>query len=267
MDAPPSTHDVTPPSDAAITPADLRRASRARRKVLRSEIRRFTKRSRRRRLGWGIAGGAIALVAAAAFVPPYTPLFAVERVTVTGTTALDPHVISSAVSDQVGTPLGLLDRSEIKAALMKFPMIETYAVEARPPHDLNIRITERTAVGVVESDAGYTVLDAAGVVLSTSQVRPDGQPLLEVSGGPGSPAFLTVGLVIRSLPAELRSQLIGAAAGSADDVTLTLDSGAEVVWGNEQRSAEKAYILQLAVTKFPEARFFDVSTPEALIAK
>src|SRR5690606_25645002 len=118
----------------------------------------------------------------------YSPLFAVERITVVGTQTLDPAAVEAALSDQLGTPLALVDASEVKAALVAFPLIETYTLEARPPHDLTVRIVERTPVGVIASDAGYTLVDAAGVALATTPEPPADQPLLEVDGGVDSAA-------------------------------------------------------------------------------
>ncbi|MFJ4252235.1 FtsQ-type POTRA domain-containing protein [Microbacterium sp. NPDC090003] len=251
-DTPTSTHDVW-------------RAARARRKALRAEIRRFTQRSRRRRIvGWSLVG-ALLLLVGGSVAAAYSPLFAVEKITIVGATTLDPAAIESALGDQIGTPLALVDSSEIKAALIGFPLIETYALEARPPHDLTVRIVERTPVGVLRSDAGYTLVDAAGVALATTTDQPEGQPLLDIAGGTDSTAFESAGLVVRSLPADVRGQLTGVRATTADDVTLTLSSGLTVVWGSEDESATKGVVLARALAANPGAGTIDVSSPNAAV--
>ncbi|WP_312672091.1 FtsQ-type POTRA domain-containing protein [Microbacterium sp.] len=244
---------------------DVWRAARARRKALRAEIRRFTQRSRRRRITWLSIVGAIVLLIGGSVAAAYSPLFAVERITVTGTTTIDPAVIEGALADQMGTPLALVDSSEVKAALLAFPLIETYALEARPPHDLTVRIVERTPIGVIESGAGFTLVDAAGVALSTTEERPAGQPLVEVEGGVDSSAFRSAGLVVRALPADIRGALTGVRASTADDVTLTLDSGLTVVWGSEEDSALKALALSAALVKNPTASSIDVTSPDVAV--
>lgn len=253
--------------EAAVPSAsmDVWRAARARRKALRAEIRRFTQRSRRRRITWLSVVGAIVLLIGGSVAAAYSPLFAVERITVTGTTTIDPAVIEGALADQMGTPLALVDTSEVKAALLAFPLIETYALEARPPHDLTVRIVERTPIGVIESGAGFTLVDAAGVALSTTEERPAGQPLVEVEGGVDSSAFRSAGLVVRALPADIRSALTGVRASTADDVTLTLDSGLTVVWGSEEDSALKALALSAALVKNPTASSIDVTSPDVAV--
>lgn len=195
----------------------------------------------------------------------YSPLFAVEKITVVGVSTLDQATVEQALAGQLGTPLALVDASEVKAALLAFPLIETYALEAKPPHDLTVRIVERTPVGVIRSDAGYTLVDAAGVALSTTSDQPAGQPLLEIDGGADSPAFESAGLVVRSLPVDVRAALTGVTATTADDVTLTLSSGLTVAWGSSDRSVEKAAVLSQALAANPGASSIDVTSPEIAV--
>lgn len=252
--------------DPPLTTRSVWRAARARRKALRAEIRRFTQRSRRRRTIWLSAVGAVVLLIAGSVAAAYSPLFAVEKITVVGAATLDVQEIETALAGQLGRPLALVDESEVKAALVAFPLIETYALEAKPPHELAVRIVERTPIGVLESDAGFTLVDAAGVTLATTPTQPEGQPVLEVSGGISSDAFESVGLVVRSLPAEVRGLVSKVSATTLDDVTLTLNTGLTVVWGNAEQSVEKAQVLSAAMTANPDARSIDVSSPEVVVA-
>ncbi|WP_309128653.1 FtsQ-type POTRA domain-containing protein [Microbacterium sp.] len=253
--------DSAAPAGQSLRSADVWRAARARRKALRAEIRRFTQRSRRRRMVlWGWIGAVVVLVLGSV-VAAYSPLFAVQKITVAGVKTLDAASVQQALAGQVGAPLALVDASAVKAALTEFPMIESYALEARPPHELLVRIVERTPVGVIESDAGYTLVDAAGVVLSTTPERPEGQPVLKIDTGVESPAFHSAGLVIRSLPAELRATVTEVSAGSADDVSFKTSDGKTVMWGSERNSVEKALVLVELIAAAPDARTFDVSSP------
>lgn len=244
---------------------DVWRAARARRKALRAEIRRFTQRSRRRRIVWLSSIGAIVLLVGGSVAAAYSPLFAVERITVEGATSIDPAVIEAALSEQVGTPLALVDTSEVKAALLAFPLIETYSLEARPPHDLTVRIVERTPIGVIESSAGYTLVDAAGVALSTTTDPPPGQPVVDIEGGVDSTAFRSAGLVVRALPADIRAALTEVRASTADDVTLTLSTGLTVVWGSAEESGLKALALSAALVANPDAASIDVTSPDVAV--
>ncbi len=253
--------------DGAVSTSsmDVWRAARARRKALRAEIRRFTQRSRRRRIVWASVIGVIALLVGGSAAAAYSPLFAVDRVTVVGATTLDPAAVEAALAGQIGTPLALVDASAVKAALLSFPLIESYSLEAKPPHDLTVRIVERTPVGVIRSDAGFTLVDAAGVALSTTADQPAGQPVLEIEGGAGSDAFESAGLVIRSLPADVRAGLTGVRASTPDDVTLTVNSGLVVVWGSSENSPLKSEALAKALIAKPDASSIDVTSPHAVV--
>lgn len=249
-------------TDAApLRSGDVWRAARARRKALRAEIRRFTQRSRRRRMiTWGWIG-AVVVVVLGSVIAAYSPLFAVQKITVAGAKSLDTAAVQQALADQIGSPLALIDASAVKSALTEFPLIESYALEARPPHELLVRIVERTPIGVLESDAGFTLVDAAGVELSTTPEQPAGQPVLDIAGDPDSAAFRSAGLVVRSLPADLRATVTKVTARSGDDVTFTTNAGLTVVWGSDKDSVEKAIVLVELIKAAPDARSFDVSSP------
>ncbi|WP_223627851.1 FtsQ-type POTRA domain-containing protein [Microbacterium sp. EST19A] len=262
---PPPTPPIGDQEPQPTSTRDVWRAARARRKALRAEIRRFTQRSRRRRIIWLSSIGAVILLIGGSVAAAYSPLFAVEKITVAGATTLDPAVLEAALADQLGTPLALVDTSEVKAALLAFPLIETYALEARPPHDLTVRILERTPIGVIRSDAGYTLVDAAGVALATTSDQPEGQPLVDVDGGVDSPAFESAGLVVRALPADVRAALTGVTATTADDVTLTLSTGLTVVWGSAEESALKAVVLSTTMMQNPNAASIDVTSPKVAV--
>jgi cell division protein FtsQ len=249
-----------------LSAKDVWRAARARRRRLRAEIRRFTQKSRRRRIIWLSVLGALIVLVSGSAIAAYSPLFAVERINVVGAATIDAAQIQAALADQIGTPLALVSDSEVKAALMAYPLIESYALEAKPPHDLTVRIVERTPIGVIESDAGYTLVDAAGVALSTTPTVPEGQPILRVESGVESDAFESVGLVVRSLPADVRAALVEVSASTLDDVSLKLSSGLNVFWGSAERSVEKARALTSTMLANPSAGTIDVSSPDVVVA-
>jgi len=246
------------------------KAARARRRALRAEVRRFTVRQRRRRMLWVGAAASVLLVVLTTLAAAYSPLFGVERVTVVGTSLLDAATVEAALADQVGAPLPLVDESAVKAALVAFPLVQSYSLEARPPHELVVRIVERLPIGLVESRAGYTLVDAAGVALSTTETPEPGRPVLTVRGGTDSRAFRAVGQVMRTLPAGIREQVTAISASTADDVTLTL-GGAEcdVVWGSAEDSAMKALVLEKVMQQRPPdtVHAYDVSSPHAVVVR
>ncbi|WP_040164157.1 hypothetical protein [Microbacterium gorillae] len=88
------------------------------------------------------------------------------------------------------------------------------------------------------------------------------------AGEAGSKAFTAVGLVIRSLPADIRANLATVTATTADDVTLTLaDSGVTIVWGSAEQSVLKAEVLAVSMKARPPGvvTHYDVSSPTAVV--
>ncbi len=247
--------------EGPFTARDVWQAAKARRRALRAEIRRFTQRSRRRRIGW-IVGALVALgVVGGSVGAAYSPLFAVQTISVEGTSALKAGDVQKALAGQLGRPLALVDASAVKAALIGFPLIETYQLEAHPPHELVVRIVERTPVGVVESEHGFTVVDAAGVPLSTTAERPGGYALIDLKGGTDASSFRGVGIVLRTLPAALRGQVDSVTAPTPDDIVLRLAGGTTIVWGSADQSALKADALQKLMAAKPDQASYDISSP------
>lgn len=241
----------------------LAAAERERRRYERQEVRRFTKRSRMRRIAWITGIGSIVGLAIVAVVVAYSPLMALREVRVEGASRIPAAEIEAAFEDRIGTPLPLIAADEVQATLSGFPLIETYATETIPPGTLVVRIVERTPVGVMEGSSGFTAVDAAGVVIARSDERPEGLPLIDVEGGIEGDAFPAVGSVLRSLPADLLARVITVSARTADDVRFELAEGATVVWGSAEDSSLKSDVLVRLMAAAPpdDVDRYDVSAP------
>lgn len=275
--SPPAARESTPqqasaPDDAVphVGVQDVWRAARNRRRALRVEMRRFTARSRRRRaVLLGVLAAVVVLVAGT-FGVSYSPLFAVQTIRVTGTQGMDAAAVQHALRAELGTPLPLVSEASVTRALSGFPRVQSYSLQARPPHELVVRIVERTPVGVVKTPRGYALVDPAGVTLGTAAAVPKGQPLITARGGVHSDAFRAAGDVLRTLPASLRGRVAAVSAATPDDVTLTLTGGrTTVVWGGADDSAMKALVLQKIMRARPPAgvRVYDVSAPAAVVVR
>lgn len=257
------------PRDARAAKRALAAAARERRRYERQEVRRFTKRSRRRRIAWAVAVGSILALVAVVAAAAYSPLMALREVRVEGSQRIPAAEVQAAFDGVLGTPLPLIESSEVHAALSEFPLIETYATETIPPGTLVVRIVERTPVGVIDTESGLELVDAAGVVIERPDERPEGQPLIEVEGGVADEGFRAVAGVVRSLPPEVRAQLTLATAETVDDVRLELAGGATVVWGSAEESSFKATVLAALMQGAPpdEVAVYDVSAPSSPVTR
>jgi cell division protein FtsQ len=242
-----------------------------RRRYERAEARRFTQRSRRRRLAWLVAGASVAVLVVVVLLAAYSPLLAVRGIAVEGTSRLDTATVTGALDDQLGRPLALVDYGAIERDLAQFPLIESYSVEARPPDTLAIRVVERRPVAVLQTDAGFNLIDAAGVTVQQSPERIPGFPLLDLTGTEiGSPGFEAAAAVLMSLPDALIAQVDRISGTTPDSVTMVFTgAGQRVVWGSAEDSELKARILErLIATQDPALPVeYDVSSPQSPVVR
>jgi cell division protein FtsQ len=231
-------------------------------------VRRFTKRSRRRRATWLTVGGVVIALGGVLAIAVYSPLLALREITVDGTTRLNADEVRSAVDAQLGTPLALLDLGAIRDDLEAFPLIRSYVTETVPPNTLRIHIVEREPVGIVANGGEFEQVDPAGVVIASSPERPD-LPLIEAGeNGNSGAAFDSAVEVLLAMPDSVSTQVDTITARTADDVGLTLKGTApRVVWGSADDSELKARTLAVMLAR-PECAplpVIDVSAPLAPI--
>jgi cell division protein FtsQ len=121
-------------------------------------------------------------------------------------------------------------------------------------------VTERVPVAAVAMDDGVALVDAHGVELASEPKAPGDLPLVSASTvDAGDRPLQAATSVLESLTPELRAQVKGTEALTHDSVTLTLRSGAKVVWGSPEDSTVKAEVL--AVLLQTPADVYDVSAP------
>ncbi len=247
----------------------LRRAEAARRRFEREEVRRFTRRARRRRVIVWSVGGTFALLLLLVAVAVFSPALALKTVRIEGATRVDAVALQAVLDEQLGSPLALVDEGRIVAALERFPLIRSFVIERIPPDTIVVRITEREPVAAMASPDGCDLVDPAGVSVLTSPTAVDGVPVVDVQGqGVDSVAFRSVIEVLLSMPAELRARVVQVTAASRDDVTLSLSGvGQTVAWGSADDSALKARVLATLMTTVDPGRAgeFDVSAPTIAI--
>ena len=250
-----------PPLDAAAR-HDLKRAERARRAYERGEARRFTRRSRRRRLTWIVSGVSLLLVVGFVTGAVYSPILSLKTIQVEGASRVSSASVRAAVKAQLGRPLALVDFDSITQSLSKFPLIRSFVTETVPPDTLIIRIAERAPIATVATSSGFSVVDPAGIVIDSGAERQPGLPLIELGAATsGSPAFTASVGVLLALPPKLLKQVDTVTAQTSDDVTLTLTGGQSVVWGSVDQSALKAKVLAAVITVGGATTKYDVSAP------
>jgi cell division protein FtsQ len=112
----------------------------------RGEARRFTRRSRRRRITWLVSALSLLLVVGFVTGAVYSPLLSLKTIRIEGASRVSAASVRAAVDGQIGRPLALVDFDSITRALGKFPLIRSFVTETVPPNTLVIRIAEQSAL-------------------------------------------------------------------------------------------------------------------------
>ncbi len=256
--APVSSRDRTAKSE-------FRFAERQRKRYERDEVRRFTRRARRRRTGWFVAILTLLAIGGLVAVAVFSPLLALRTITVDGTSRLHAPTLQKAVDGQLGTPLALLDYGTITKDLAPYHLIRSYVTEIVPPGTLVIHIVERTPIGAIPGADGFDLVDPAGVTVESSKTRPAGYPLIQLGHGTIKGAgYASMAQVLLALPSGVLSKVDTITAQTHDDVTLTLiGSSQRVVWGSSDDSDAKAQVLAdlIALHSGSGPGEYDVSAP------
>ena len=252
----------TPPRDRAAA-RDLRVAARRRRRGERAEVRRFTRRTRRRKITWLVTAGIATVMTGLVAIAVYSPLLALTTIRIEGTARVPSADVTEAIDGQLGTPLALVDFDRITEELGDFPLIRSYVTETVPPDTLVVHIVERQPIGSIQTAGGFALVDPAGIVIERSSERIPGVPLLVIGGTDTDvPAFDAAVEVLVALPDSILGRLDTITAASTDDVRLTLaGTGAPIIWGSAADSEYKGRALDALLANVPEASEFNVSAP------
>jgi cell division protein FtsQ len=256
---------VQEPRKQALPSSSARALARSRKRYERLEVKRFTRRARRRRIGWFLVALLVLAVGGLVAVAVFSPLLALRTITVDGTSRLNPGTLENAVDGQLGTPLALLNYDEITQDLAPFSLIRSYVTEIVPPDTLVIHVIERTPVGAIQGADSFDLVDPAGVTVESSKTRPAGYPLIQLGDGAlNGPGFASMAQVLRALPPAVLTKVDTITAQTHDDVTLTLSGSSQrVVWGSSDDSDAKARVLAelIALHSASGAGEYDVSAP------
>ena len=108
-------------------------------------------------------------------------------------------------------------------------------------------------------DNGFLIIDRLGVAYEIRPSLPAGVMLVRTD--PANAELLTeLGTAAGAMPKRLRQQVTTIMANTGDDITLVLDSGVTVMWGDASRSELKAEVTVTLLKRKPKVSV-DVSSP------
>ena len=201
----------------------------------------------------------------------FSPLLGLQtqRISVAGSDgSVSDKQVREVLAAYEGDSLLRLDTGRLSTQVSdKLVRVRRAQVTRAWPHGLRVHLTMRVPVATVQDSDGYQVLDNEAVVLERVSEPPLGlvnivpDPAAQASGPQRISAkqVAAVTQVVGSLTPETLAQVSSGSATEAGQVTLTLSSGASVVWGNNQDNALKARVLATLMTT--TASIYDVSSP------
>jgi cell division protein FtsQ len=206
--------------------------------------------------------GALALVARVVLYD--SRLLDVQGVQVEGISTLPETDIVRAAAVPIGAPLASIATADVANRVAQVPAVASAVVSRSWPHTVTVTVVERVPVASATTPAGVQLVDAGGVVYPGTP--PPGLPRLVFGAvGPGDPSTRSALTALATLPPPIRAQVltIDATVAGSDvpgQVTFGLTDNRQVVWGTEDRAAEKAAVLVPLLTQ--PGRVFDVTSPD-----
>lgn len=235
------------------------------RKVAIKQIRRFTHENVFTKYFLRSLAASIAALLLLVLATMFTPLLAIDKIVVSGNDKVSAKEISAVLKHRLGSALPMVSESDVADDLKKFKLIESISLISRPPHVLEVRVTERTAISIVVRGGTRYLYDPAGVNLGAATGY-EKLPTIIVSDDPKtSKNFAQAIDVLLALPAQLLDRVAYIQAKSRDNVTMQLRGNATqtIIWGDSSDSILKSKVLKALLLKTsPKIRAtFDVSSP------
>ncbi len=209
-------------------------------------------------------GGPIALIllVVATF---FTPMLAIEQIKVSGNDRIQANKVMGALEELVGRPLTTVSQDNVAELLADFALIETFALQAEPPHTLTVKIRERQPIVILVRGGKNYLYDAAGVRIDVANAK-DKYPYFRFTADPlKDKKYKTAMEVLLSLPVATYKQVFSIQVSDQLTTDLILrKSDTRVIWGNAKQGLLKAEVLNsLIETGVKPGVTIDVSSPKA----
>lgn len=215
-----------------------------------------------RRLRW-ISIGVLAVLALAFVIVWTTPLFEVKRIEVSGTSVLTPEEVAALGQGEVGDSVLGADLDAIAKAVAKLAPVKSVDVTRAWPDALSVAVTEREPyMAVPVDDETFLMVDSEGVVFDETSSAPGSIWRVELAEpGPDDLATIETLIVLQALPPDLADEVEHVESPSPAGVTLYLEDGRTLRWGDGSESEQKAEVADRLLAGGYE--HVDVSAPDA----
>lgn len=226
---------------------------------------------------WGrrllaLGGVAVVLLALFLFLIRESSLFAVKKIEVTGVTVNGPEIFTALQGAATKMTTLHIREEKLRAAVSGFPTVGAIKVDASPPHDLKIEITERKPAAVLAVGSERIPVSADGYLLRGLRAEGDLipiEPSQRMSGPRLLGADLDQAVLLGAVPSQLRSGVESSRYDTeAGGVVVSLRNGIDLRMGDGSGGAAKwaAAAAVLAKSDLGSPAYIDVSVPERPVA-
>jgi cell division protein FtsQ len=191
----------------------------------------------------------------------FSAAMSVTGVTVTGTDYLAAAEVERVAEVPLGEPVARVDLDEVRARVESLPAVLSADVTRAWPDAVQITVTERTAVAVIEAGSVVHGMDRDGRLFREYVRLPSDLPVVRIGADAGTDARAEAARVIEALPAGLAVQVDYLEVESIDRIAFVLRDGRRVTWGSAEESGLKARVLEAVLTQ--PALEYDVSVPSS----
>jgi cell division protein FtsQ len=225
-------------------------------------------RVRARRRSRGISGlrvllltvGTIVVVVALFLVAYFSPLMSVRTVEVSGNSVVTSPEIEAAAALSTGEPLMQVDTAAAARRISMIPRVATVRVKRQYPSTITISVVERVPVVFTERDGKRYLMDKLGFEFAQQDPPPGLAELVTGNPGSGDASTRAALAVMTGVPPYVADQIARIEVTSPVNIVLGLKDKRTVVWGDDERNAEKAETLRHLLTQ--EGTEYNVSSPQ-----
>jgi len=194
--------------------------------------------------------------------------FAIDEVSVTGTTT-NEREIKAAVEEaaQGMTTLHLKD-DQLRDAVARFPTVASVGASTSFPHGLEVKITERLPVAFIKVGPRQTAVSADGYLLLGASFDPKPLPRIEDAVPRGARLdgdAAAQAAILGATPAPLRDRAIGSTWDEEQGgVVVSLNGGPDLRFGDGSQARDKwtAAVAVLSSSDHGSPSYLDVSVPD-----
>lgn len=191
----------------------------------------------------------------------YSTVLTVKSVEIKGTDVVSQSDVRRQAAVPVGEQLARVDTDAVRARIEDLAAVKSVDVSRCWPDTICIEVTERVAVAAVDKEGTLWGLDDSGILFRRFDQRPPGLPLVHMKATASTDALAEAAAVVGALPPALAKRVDYLDVQTVDEISLRLRSGATVIWGSADESADKARVLAPLIDAQPKARVYNVSVP------